>query len=118
LKQIKVVRLSYGPWYKAANKDADGLVEPPDSIKALYEKHDRVAEVIDENERVAIAQEIFDWLAENPLAIGMVAESPAPLLFNKNMRNLPRPKVPVGWDSYGISTYHPEAFYYEGGQRA
>lgn len=108
----------WADWYKAADKNAEGLVEPPDSIKALYESHDKVAEVVDENERVAYAQKIFDWLAENPLAIGMVSESPAPLLFNKNLRNLPRAKVPVGWDSYGLSTYHPEAFYYEGGTRA
>jgi peptide/nickel transport system substrate-binding protein len=108
----------WAAWYNAVDKNAEGLVEPPDSIKALFEKHDKVAEVLDENERVALGQEIFDWLAENPLAIGFVTESPAPLLFNKNMRNLPRPKVPVGWDSYGISTYHPEAFYYEGGVRA
>jgi peptide/nickel transport system substrate-binding protein len=108
----------WGRWYQAADKNAEGLVEPPDSIKALYEKHDKIAEVVDENQRVALAQEIFDWLAENPLAIGFVSESPAPLLFNKNLRNLPRPKVPVGWDSYGINTYHPEAFYYEGGVRA
>ena len=31
------------------------------------------------------------------------------------MRNLPVAGRPVGWDTYGISTYHPEAFYYEGG---
>jgi hypothetical protein len=34
------------------------------------------------------------------------------------MRNLPRPKVPIGWDTYGINSYHPCAFFYEGGQRA
>ena len=42
-------------------------------------------------------------------------ECPAPLLFNKNLRNLPKAKAYIGWDSYGLSTYHPEAFYYEGG---
>ena len=72
----------------------------------------------DRTQRVEIGQNIFDYLAENPLSIGTILESPAPLLLNKNMRNLPRPKVPVGWDTYGISTYHPEAFYYVGGERA
>ena len=47
--------------------------------------------------------------------IGLVLECPAPLLFNKNLRNLPKAKAYIGWDSYGLSTYHPEAFYYEGG---
>jgi hypothetical protein len=52
------------------------------------------------------------------LEIGLVLEIPAPLLFNKNLRNLPRPKSVIGWDTYGQSTYHPEAYYYEGGVRA
>jgi len=109
---------AWAQWYLAADKSAEGLVEPPDYIKQLYEWHDQLQAVVSETERVALGQKIFDWLAENPLSIGTVLESPAPLLFNKNMRNLPRPKVPIGWDSYGISTYHPEAFYYEGGERA
>jgi hypothetical protein len=72
----------------------------------------------DDAERVELGQKIFDYLAETPLSIGSVLECPAPLIFNKNMRNLPWAKAPVGWDSYGISTYHPEAFFYEGGERA
>jgi hypothetical protein len=48
----------------------------------------------------------------------LLLECPAPLIYNKNMRNLPRPKILMGWDTYGNSTYHPEAFYYEGGKRA
>ena len=55
--------------------------------------------------------------AQQPIKIGLVLECPAPLLFNKNLRNLPKPKAYIGWDSYGLSTYHPEAFYYEGGNR-
>ena len=43
-------------------------------------------------------------------------ECPTPLILNKNLRNLPRPKSVVGWDTYGLSTYFPEAFFYEGGQ--
>jgi peptide/nickel transport system substrate-binding protein len=109
---------AWSNWYNAANKDAEGLVQPPDYIQQLYAWHDEMNTVTDENERVALGQKIFDYLAENPLSIGSVLESPAPLIFNKNMRNLPRAKVPVGWDTYGISTYHPEAFFYEGGQRA
>ena len=109
---------AWAQWYLAADKSAEGLVEPPDYIKQLYEWHDQMQAAVSETERVALGQKIFDWLAENPLSIGTVLESPAPLLFNRNMRNLPRPKVPIGWDSYGISTYHPEAFFYEGGERA
>jgi hypothetical protein len=74
--------------------------------------------VVDEDERVRYGQMIFDYLAENPLQIGFFLEIPAPLLFNKNLRNTPRPNAVIGWDTYGLSTYHPEAFFYEGGVRA
>jgi peptide/nickel transport system substrate-binding protein len=104
-------------WYEAADRTAEDLIEPPDEIKRLYDIFDQMTSVVDEDERVRLGQQIFDYLADNPLEIGLVLECPAPLLFNKNMRNLPRPKVPIGWDTYGLSTYHPEAFYYEGGQR-
>ncbi len=109
---------SWTAWHQAEDKEAEGLVEPPDRIKQLLEWHDRMREVVDENERVALGQMIFDDLAENPLQIGTVLESPCPLIINRNMQNLPRPRVPIGWDTYGMSTFHPAAFYYEGGERA
>lgn len=108
----------WAAWYGASDKTAAGLVKPPDSILHLYDLYARMTSVVSEDDRVAAGQEIFDWLADNPLAIGLVLECPAPIIFNKNMRNLPRPRSLIGWDSYGVSTYHPEAFYYEGGQRA
>ncbi len=105
-------------WYEAADRTAEGLIEPPDDVKNLISIFDKMTETVDDNERVKLAQDIFDYLAENPLEIGLVLECPAPLLFNKNLRNLPRPKAYIGWDSYGLSTFHPEAFFYEGGVRA
>jgi peptide/nickel transport system substrate-binding protein len=108
---------AWAVWFQAADRTAEGLIEPPDEVKRLYDIFDQMTSVVSEDERVALGQQIFDWLADNPLEIGLVLECPAPLLFNKNMRNLPRPKVPIGWDTYGLSTYHPEAFFYEGGKR-
>jgi hypothetical protein len=40
------------------------------------------------------------------------------VLFNRNMSNLPRPKAPIGWDTYGVGAHRPEAFFYKGGVRA
>jgi peptide/nickel transport system substrate-binding protein len=105
-------------WYVAADRSADGLIEPPDDIKNLLDTYDQITQVSDENERIKLCQDIFDYLVENPLEIGLVLECPAPLLFNKNLRNLPKPKAYIGWDSYGLSTFHHEAFFYEGGVRA
>jgi peptide/nickel transport system substrate-binding protein len=104
----------WGQWFTSGGTLGE---EPPEEIKTLFDHYHTMNSVIDDAERVAAGQKIFDWLAETPLAIGTVLESPAPLLFPKTMRNLPRPKVPVGWDSYGISTYHPEAFFYPGGSQ-
>ena len=105
-------------WFEAADKTAEGLVEPPEQIKKYYDLFAKMTSTSDEDERVKFGQEIFDGLAENPLGIGLILECPAPLVFNKNMRNLPPAKAVIGWDTYGDSTYHPEAFFYEGGQRA
>jgi len=109
---------AWAVWYTAADRTAEGIIEPPAEVRKLYDIFDQMTSVVSEDERVKLGQQIFDWLADNPLEIGLILECPAPLLFNKNMRNLPRPKVPIGWDSYGVSTYHPEAFFYEGGKRA
>ncbi|MBI4927084.1 MAG: hypothetical protein HY835_04915 [Anaerolineae bacterium] len=108
----------WGQWYLAADKTAEGLVEPPEDIKKLLSTFDQMTSVVDENERVALGQQIFDFLAQNPLQIGLMLECPAPLLFNKNLRNLPPAKSYIGWDTYGLSTYHPCAMFYEGGVRA
>jgi peptide/nickel transport system substrate-binding protein len=118
--EIPVATGQGGPaqlWAQWWNNNETGE-EPPDYIKDLYDHWDEMMRTADEDERVAHGQAILDWLAENPLSIGSILESPAPLIFNRNMRNLPRPKMPCGWDTYGISTYHPEAFFYEGGERA
>jgi peptide/nickel transport system substrate-binding protein len=108
----------WGMWYQAADKTAPGLIEPPAEIKALLTTFDKMTSVVDENERVKLGQTIFDWLEKNPLEVGTVSECPAPLCFNKNLRNLPKPKSYIGWDSYGLSTYHPETFFFEGGTHA
>jgi len=108
----------WGQWYLAADKKAAGLIEPPTEIKNLLDTFDKMTSAIDENERVKLGQTIFDYLSKNPLEIGSVLECPAPLTFNKNLRNLPPAKSYIGWDSYGLSTYHPEAFYFEGGKHA
>ncbi len=109
---------AWNNWFNAADRTAEDLIQPPDEIKELYGYFDMVTSVVDENERVEYGQKIFDYLAENPLEIGFLLEIPAPLLFNKNLRNLPKPQAVIGWDTYGLSTYHPEAFFYEGGVRA
>ncbi|MBN1873118.1 MAG: hypothetical protein JXA33_02735 [Anaerolineae bacterium] len=116
--QQGTVSCSWQSWYTAVDKEAEGIVAPPEDIQQVYAWVDEMRAVLDDDERVAIGQKVFDFLADTPLAIGTVLESPCPLLYNKNMRNLPRPRVPIGWDTYGINTYHPCAFYYEGGERA
>jgi peptide/nickel transport system substrate-binding protein len=108
----------WASWWAAADKTAAGLIEPPDQIKKYYDLFAQMTSTTNEDDRVKFGQQIFDGLAETPLAIGLILECPAPLIFNKNMRNLPRPKATMGWDTYGNSTYHPEAYYYEGGKRA
>lgn len=100
-------------WYNAEDRTDPNLIEPPEAIQTLYGYFDQMTGTNDEDERVQYGQQILDWLEDNPLEIGLILECPAPLLFNKNMGNLPPPKAPIGWDSYGLSTYHPETFFYD-----
>ncbi|MDO9068846.1 MAG: ABC transporter substrate-binding protein, partial [Deltaproteobacteria bacterium] len=68
---------AWGNWYLAADKKAAGLVEPPEDIKKMLATFDKMTSTVDENERVKFGQEIFDYLAKNPLEIGTVLECPA-----------------------------------------
>jgi peptide/nickel transport system substrate-binding protein len=99
-------------WYQAEDRSDPNLIVPPQAIQSLYGYFDQMTTTLNETERVQYGQQILDWLADNPLEIGLVLDCPAPLLFNKYLRNLPSAKVPIGWDTYGLSTYHPEIFYY------
>jgi len=109
---------AWATWWAAADKTVAGLIEPPDQIKKYYDLFAQMTSTTNEDDRVKYGQQILDGLAAVPLAVGLILECPAPILFNKNMRNLPRPKTVIGWDTYGNSTYHPEAYYYDGGKRA
>jgi len=97
-------------WWLTHGREGE---EPPAKWKRLYDIYDQMQIVTDENERVKLGQQIFDALAEDPIAIGFIVECPNPVIFNKDMRNLPRPKSPMGWDTYEISTFHPEAFFFD-----
>jgi peptide/nickel transport system substrate-binding protein len=100
----------WAQWWLSGRKEGQ---EPPAEFVELYDWYDEMQVVLDENERIVLGQKIFDWLADRPIAIGFVVECPNPLIFNEDMRNLPRPKSPMGWDTYEISTFHPEAFFFD-----
>ena len=103
---------AWAVWYSAEDRTDPNLIEPPAEIKTLYDLFDQMTATTNEVQRVQYGQQILDWLANTPLAIGLILESPAPLLFNKHLDNLPPDKSPIGWDTFGLSTYHPETFYY------
>lgn len=112
------VSVVWQDWYYASEEERAEMEAPPEYMQQLFTWHDELNSAITEEDRVAAGQNIFDYLAENPIAIGTVLECPAPVLFNKNMRNLPKAGNPIGWDTLGVSVYRPEAFFYEGGERA
>lgn len=99
----------WSQWYETEGRQGE---EPPDNIQERYRIYDQMRSTPSEDERVELGKQLLRIHADQPLVIGTVTACPAPLIFNERMRNLPRPGVPVGWDTYGISTYHPEAFFY------
>jgi hypothetical protein len=114
----RVQSQAWNDWYEAGEEERAEMEAPPEEIQELLAWYDEFRITPSETERIAIFQRILDYLAETPLIIGTVVESPAPVLFNRNMSNLPRPKAPIGWDTYGVGAHRPEAFFYEGGVRA
>jgi peptide/nickel transport system substrate-binding protein len=100
----------WAQWWLSGGVEGE---EPPEDMRKLYDLYDQMQITTDDDERIALGQQIFDALAETPISIGVVVECPLPLIFNKHLRNLPRPKSPIGWDTYEISTFHPEAFFFD-----
>ena len=103
----------WGRWFSSAGQEGE---EPPAEIQTLYDHYNTMNTVLDDAERVAAGQKIFDWLAENPLAVGSLSESPGrrpdgilpPSTMNaENCANhsaqsqiLPVAGRPVGWERH------------------
>ena len=92
-------------WYVTKGKEGE---EPIPEVKQLYEWFDKYAETDD----VQYVDNLLKSQAENVWTIGTVADAPVPLLFNKDMKNVPESDYWV-WDGLSGSANYPEAWYFD-----
>jgi peptide/nickel transport system substrate-binding protein len=96
----------WGQWYATKGKAGQ---EPPAEIKALYDALDKYLETDD----VQYVDKILAYQAENLLVVGTVSDTPTPVFFNKDLKNLPPESAVWGWDSLYAYGYYPEAWYFD-----
>ena len=95
----------WGRWYQTKGKEGE---EPIPEVKQLYEWLDQYLLTDD----VQYVDKTLASQAENIWTIGTVADAPAPLIFNKDLKNVPEDAYVV-WDNlYGYENY-PEAWYFD-----
>jgi peptide/nickel transport system substrate-binding protein len=99
----------WGQWYSSGGKLGE---KPPQNVLDMQAIYDQMNATSDDDKRVELGKTLLRTLAKTPMGIGSILQSPAPLILNKKMRNLPPAGVPIGWDTHGLSMYHPEAFFY------
>ncbi|MGE3272919.1 MAG: ABC transporter substrate-binding protein, partial [Chloroflexota bacterium] len=92
-------------WYVTKGKEGE---EPPAEIKSLYEWMDKYGETDD----IQYVDKLLASQAENIWTIGTVADAPVPLMFNKDMKNVPETDYWV-WDALDGFESYPEAWYFD-----
>jgi peptide/nickel transport system substrate-binding protein len=95
----------WAQWYLSKGKEGE---EPIPEVKQLYEWFDKYAETDD----VQYVDKLLASQAENVWTIGTVADAPIPLIFNKDMKNVPESDYWV-WDALNGSESYPEAWYFD-----
>src|SRR5579885_1395131 len=95
----------WGHWYATKGKEGE---EPPPEIKQLYDWIDQYALTDD----VQYVDKLLASQAENVWTIGTVVDGPVPLLFNKNLKNVPESDYWV-WDALDGNESYPEAWYFD-----
>ncbi|MEV8467582.1 ABC transporter substrate-binding protein [Fluviibacterium sp. DFM31] len=100
-------------WAKWGVDPATG-VEPPQSIKALFDQYDEVKAAPDAESRKAAMEALLELSTEQFLTIGLVQSDPAFGVARNNVRNVPDP-LPISGQLWYPSPYVSQMFY-EGGK--
>ncbi|MCD6574436.1 hypothetical protein J7K97_02000 [Candidatus Aerophobetes bacterium] len=73
-------------WYDTGGKAGE---EPPEKIKRMYRLIDEWTIATSKEEYRRLAQELFDFYAENLFVIGTVGMAPKVIVVKNNLRNIP-----------------------------
>jgi len=93
-------------WYDTGGKAGE---EPPEKIKRMYKLLDEWTTTTSEEEYRRLAQELFDFYAENLFIIGTVGMAPKVIVVKNNLRNVPEKAYfdadNTFWNTLGIAQW-------------
>ncbi|MCR4427327.1 MAG: ABC transporter substrate-binding protein, partial [Firmicutes bacterium] len=99
---------AWGKWYQTKGKEGE---EPVEEMKKQLERWDALQTAPTE-ERIRLGQEINKSQGENLWAIGTVGAAPMPIVFHKDLANVPD-EVPVyAPESDFVCPFRPETWYF------
>ncbi len=105
--------LSYAnKWATWNQTDGEQGEEPPEEWKQFYKTIDDWHNAMTDEEYIRLAQEIYDFVSENVLAIGTVAECPQIRLVRNNLRNVPE-VARAGGDVWFVRSVNPPQWFFE-----
>jgi len=99
----------WGLWYQTNGEEGE---EPPQHMKDLLDKWERMKATLDEDERTKLGKEILAQQAENLWVIGTVGLAPVPIIVASNLRNVPDEQL-WGWDCFFGSIFGAPTWYFE-----
>jgi len=97
--------VQWAHWYQ----DGTGE-EPPEEIKAQWDRWQRMITTLDEQVQIEAGKEILASQAENLWTIGTVGLAPHPVIAGSTLSNFPD-EANHGWDVIWSNYLHPEQFY-------
>lgn len=106
---IGLIGVLWYNWFVSQGKKGE---EPPAEIKEFYELSQALKTIVNEEKRGVVLDELLQAMAENVWIVGTVGLDPAPGIFNKNLRNVPRSIIhsaTYGW----MSVANPMVWFYE-----
>ncbi len=85
-------------WYQTG-RNAVGAVEPPQSMKDVYELWDEMQSTADEDAQLAISEQIIEIAKENVWVLGTVVPPPVPMPYSTSLRNIPETGGVYRWNT-------------------
>lgn len=100
--------VEWARWFQTDGRQGE---EPPDHVKELKGWWEDVQVEPDPERRKELAQNILAYQAENLWSIGDIGYIPKPLIFNKNLRNIPETGI-WAWATLWTISRDPEQWFF------
>lgn len=97
-------------WRDWVRTGGESGMEPPEDVKKLIELAEIVMYSVDDDERLKAGRELVRAQSENLWSIGIVGQSPRPVIIDKDLKNIPETGYWGGAPKW-LKPYYPEQTY-------